>query len=273
MEPTQFLPLSEEEMHAWVDGKVAPTELAALRERLALDSVATAKVHAWQQQREALRGLYLPILDEPLPPSLLSAAQNTDSRQSALRAWSRWGGMAASVLIAFGLGWLSHWQLDGLQTPQGQGFSKSGNVKDFVKQAALAYAVYTPEQRHPVEVTAAQQEHLVQWLSKRLGKPLKIPNLGALGFELVGGRLLPGDGGARAQFMFQNTTGARITLYLGAVQAQTPKLDAKETAFSFSAEGAVPGFYWVDQGFGYALSGTMGRDELLKLAELVYQQL
>ena len=43
--------------------------------------------------------------------------------------------------------------------------------------ALVAYAVYAPEVRHPVEVAATQQEHLVQWLSKRLGRPLKVPDL------------------------------------------------------------------------------------------------
>ena len=38
-------------------------------------------------------------------------------------------------------------------------------------------------------------------------------------------------------------------------------------------EGTVPAFYWVDQGFGYALSGKLERAQLLKLAEVVYRQL
>ncbi|MGH8832077.1 MAG: anti-sigma factor family protein, partial [Polaromonas sp.] len=46
-----------------------------------------------------------------------------------------------------------------------------------------------------------------------------------------------------------------------------------DTAFRYSSDGPVPGFYWVDQGFGYAMSGPVSRDELMKLAELVYQQL
>ena len=75
---------------------------------------------------------------------------------------------------------------------------------EFVRQAAGVHAVYQPEQRHPVEVGAARQDHLVQWLSKRLGRPLKVPVLSTQGFELVGGRLLPGDASARAQFMYQN---------------------------------------------------------------------
>ena len=59
-----------------------------------------------------------------------------------------------------------------------------GPARHFAQQAAVAHAVFQPEVRHPVEVTAAQQEHLVQWLSKRLGRPLKVPVLSAQGYEL-----------------------------------------------------------------------------------------
>ena len=135
----------------------------------------------------------------------------------------------------------------------------------------------------------AQQAHLVQWLSKRLGRPLKVPLLTAQGYELVGGRLLPGDTGARAQFMYQNGAGERVTLYLGALApaaAAKPSRSAgpagpttpptpqpADTAFRFTQEGPVPGFYWMDQGFGYALSGQLSRPALQVLATAVYQQL
>jgi anti-sigma factor RsiW len=115
----------------------------------------------------------------------------------------------------------------------------------------------------------------VQWLSKRLGKPLKVPDLTAQGFELIGGRLLPGDTGARAQFMFQNAAGGRVTLYLGTLEApeKTGALSSKETAFRYEPQAGVPSFYWVDQGFGYALAGQLPRDALMKLAQAVYKQL
>jgi anti-sigma factor RsiW len=145
-------------------------------------------------------------------------------------------------------------------------------VAAFARQAVAAHVVYMPEVRHPVEVEAAQQQHLVQWLSKRLNRPLKIPNLAPAGFELVGGRLLPGDAGARAQFMYQNAAGERVTLYVGAIEGVAGK-GMDETAFRYTAEAGVASFYWVDQGFGYALSGKLPRQGLLVLAEAVYRQL
>jgi anti-sigma factor RsiW len=35
----------------------------------------------------------------------------------------------------------------------------------------------------------------------------------------------------------------------------------------------VPGFYWVDQGFGYAIAGKLSRPALQELATAVYRQL
>lgn len=219
---------------------------------------------------DALKALHRNVLDEPIPPTLHAAAVAAARVHERTTAWWRWGGMAASVLLAFGMGWTLHgqWPLDGKRDATLAG--QTPEVR-FAKQAQLAHVVYSPEVKHPVEVAAEQQDHLVQWLSKRLGRPLKVPQLHQEGFDLVGGRLLPGDDGARAQFMFQNAGGERLTLYIGAVTS--PQTKQNETAFSYADQGAVPAFYWVDQGFGYALSGKLERAQLLKLAEVVYRQL
>lgn len=270
-----------DQINGLVDSQLSAHAQAEATARLADDPQALETLHNWQAQREALRALHRPLLDEPIPDTLLAAARRGQQGRQQLDQWWRWGGMAAAVTLAFGVGWLSHGQIGG-ESAQHMALGKA-SAQTFIHQASLAYAVYSPEVRHPVEVTAAQQDHLVQWLSKRVGKPLKIPVLAAQGYELVGGRLLPGDDGARAQFMFQNAEGLRLTLYLGAVGSSpakpaaaasaSPKADSRETAFRYSADGPVASFYWVDQGFGYALSGAVSRDELMKLAQLVYQQL
>ena len=138
----------------------------------------------------------------------------------------------------------------------------------FAHQAAIAHAVYSPEVRHAVEVGADQEAHLVSWLSKRLGGSLKVPQLTSLGYQLVGGRLLPGNRGPIAQFMFQDGNGQRLTLYL-----RNRAGDTKETAFRYAQERGVSVFYWLDGTFGYALSGEIEKAELLRVAKVVYQQL
>ena len=266
-EDTPLLP-GEAELHAYVDGRLDAAGRAAVEGRLAVDPDAAERVRAWREQRALLRALHADVRDEAIPEHLLHAAEQLHHRSTRFAQWQRWGGMAASVLLAFALGWAGHvqWQANGF------GAGNARGTVAFAHQAAVAHVVYMPEVRHPVEVEAAQQQHLVQWLSKRLNRPLKVPNLAANGYELVGGRLLPGDGGARAQFMFQNAAGERVTLYIGAVDGAKQR-GMEETAFRYATEGSVSTFYWVDQGFGYALSGRLPRQGLLALADAVYKQL
>jgi anti-sigma factor RsiW len=220
----------------------------------------------------ALHALHRDVLAQPVPPVLLAAALRVQDLQQQTGHRRQWLAMAAAVLLAFGLGWSSHGVLPGLGGSSAT-LSKSRVEHEFVRQAGFAHAVYLPEKRHPVEVLAAEQEHLVQWLSKRLGRPLKIPNLELQGFALVGGRLLPGESGARAQFMFQNAQGQRITLYLGALDPAASTAELQATQFRFEPDAAVPSFYWAEQGFGYALSGQVDRATLMALANSVYSQI
>ncbi len=281
MDRTNPQPLTEGDIHAFVDEQLAPDALTALHRRLAHDPAAQATSAQWQQQRDALRRLHQHILDEPVPAPLMAAAQQTAAAQQDIHQWWRWGGMAAGVVLAFGVGWFSHtaWLGEGQVQAHSPILARAGGAPEFARQASFAHAVYAPEIRHPVEVGASEQAHLVQWLSKRVGKALKVPHLQAQGYELVGGRLLPGEAGARAQFMFQNAAGTRITLYLGAVDKTAAGAgagagaDTRETGFQFRADGPVPSFYWIDQGFGYALAGPVPREDLMKLAEAVYSQL
>ena len=94
------------------------------------------------------------------------------------------------------------------------------------------------------------------------------------GYELVGGRLLPGESGAVAQFMYQDAKGKRLTLYVSRLAAEN-----RDTAFRFSQEEKVAVFYWIDGRFGYALSGELpkpraarGRDLGVSPAESVVPQ-
>ena len=157
---------------------------------------------------------------------------------------------------------MAGWQL------HAQTAEKRAEAVSWPRRAAIAHVVYSPEVRHPVEVGAEQEAHLVAWLSKRLGAPLKVPYLGAQGYQLVGGRLLPGERGPVAQFMYQESKGRRLTLYVRVNAEQSA-----ETAFRFARERGVGVFYWIDRKLGYALSGDIEKDELLRVATAVYRQL
>lgn len=107
------------------------------------------------------------------------------------------------------------------------------------------------------------------WLSKRLGMNLKAAKLDAVGFTLMGGRLLPGTQRPVAQFMYEDKMGHRLTLYI-----KTQEMGYEQNAaFQFAQEDEVNSFYWIGNGTGYVLSGNMDRADLLKVAVAVYTQL
>ncbi|TSA13332.1 MAG: anti-sigma factor [Betaproteobacteria bacterium] len=243
--------LSETDLHAYVDGQLDDARRVQVEAHLAHDAAATERVHLWRAQNEALRAIYNAVLNEPVPQRLVAA------RPSRGR-WPQYALAAGVVGLAFGLGWMSHaYRSD-----------RFAEAMALPRRAAVAYAVYAPEVRHPVEVGAEQQDHLVKWLSKRLGNELKVPLLTQQGFDLVGGRLLPDTKGPGAQLMYQDKKGQRITLYVSLRSAEP-----RDTAFRFSQEGEVAVFYWIDGKLGYALSGEMDRASLLAVASVVYRQL
>ena len=84
-----------------------------------------------------------------------------------------------------------------------------------------------------------------------------------------GGRLLPGENGPVALFMYQSQNGRRLTLYV-----RTEASRNRETAFRYARENNVGVFYWIDREVGYACaSADLSKDELLRIANLVYKQL
>lgn len=243
--------IAEFDLHAYADGQLDEARRLQIEAHLAHDAGAAENVRAWHEQGEALRALYNPVLNEPVPQRMLAA-------RAPRPRWPYFALAAGALGLSFGLGWImrAH-QVD-----------RSAQIAALPHSAAIAYAVYAPEVRHPVEVAADQQDHLVKWLSKRLGRELKVPVLTQQGFDLVGGRLLPGGKGPVAQFMYQDSKGQRITLYVSRRDAEP-----RDTAFRFSQEDKIAVFYWIDGTLGYALSAEMDRARLLTVATVVYRQL
>jgi anti-sigma factor RsiW len=190
--------------------------------------------------------------------------------------WQRWAAAFAVFLLGGAVGAGLMWRLQ-LELPA---LARAGEPA-WVKRAAVAHTVYVPEVRHAVEVKA-QEEHLSRWLTRRLTVPVKLFDLRAQGFELVGGRLLPDAAGPSAQLMYQALpdTGAtgtdakplRVTVYLRKPDNNTP------AAFRYERQGELGLFYWVEGASadggacGYALVGALPRDKLLALAEAIFKQ-
>ncbi|RTZ66886.1 MAG: hypothetical protein DSZ29_02200 [Aquificaceae bacterium] len=248
--------IQEHELHAYVDNQLDDERVKAVEKWLKNNPHDAQKVFDWQGQNIAINKYFDDEKYQQIPHQFDVKKLSQQNRRYQFQ-------LAASVMMMLftGLiGWFSHayYQSESIQIAENY---------NFVSPAVSAYKVYSVDIKHPVEISADKEKHLVKWLSNRLGKPLSTPQLSSLGYQLVGGRLLAVKQGPAAQFMFENKAGKRITLFI----SNNPSLQT--ASFHFTEEQQVKSFYWVDKNLSYALSGDISRQELLALSHLVYQQL
>jgi anti-sigma factor RsiW len=251
-------PIEEADLHAYVDDRLDVQRRRAVEAHLAADAETRAKVAAWREQVRLLGALYDPALDEAVPSRLTEVIAEARGRTARPSRW--WQAAAAVVLLAMGAagGWFgAHW----FEPPP------TRREVALTREAVLAHRVFVVEKRHPVEVAANERDHLVTWLSRRMGAKVSAPDLSAIGWNLVGGRLLSAIDGPACQLMYEDRAGRRITVYM------TRNPNNRETAFLFRTDGPVRSFYWLDGPLGYAISGEIDRAELMPLAKAIYDNL
>jgi len=219
------------------------------------DAALAARLADWDREDAALRALYAPVVDEPLPARLL--APLAEARRRSPRATPPFWRIAAAVAL-LALGFAAGWG--------GALLTQAPPAPTLAQAAMTSFATYSVETRHPVEVGAEDEAHLVQWLSKRLGTPFRPPNLSQDGFRLIGGRLLPGRASPAALLMYEDDLGRRLALYL------TRSADG-ESDLAFAEEPGRQAFWWIEGDLGCALVGDLPRDTLRRLAIAAYHDL
>lgn len=254
--------LTEAELLDYSAGVLSPESMAALAARLAQDPAGQATLAEWQRQDAAIEALYQPVLHEPVPNRLTNVirrAEDADATQRAGRSSGRLRLVAAALtalVLGGGAGWLAH-----------DFTAPAAGAVALADDAMRAYDTFVVEVKHPVEVAASEADHLNAWMSKRLGHETRPPDFASAGFVLMGGRIVPSETGTAALYMYENTEGQRITLYIA------PRGASKTTAFQFAEMGATQTFYWTDRDLSYAVVGTVPRDVLRAIAVDAYDQL
>lgn len=232
------------DIHRYLDGEMSREEVLDFGRRMERDEALAIQVAGMMQDMEVLRAAI------PTP-----SEAHLDRLMSRRAAHPIWGQLAAAfVLLAVGFG--------GGMMMRGSG-AVPDMASDMLAEASAAHALYSVEVVHPVEVPASERDHLKSWLSNRLGAEVRIPDLTGAGLSLVGGRLLPFEQGAAAQFMYEDAEGTRVTLYL------TPAQTRGASTLRYGQKDAVSAAYWQDGLWHYALVGPMGRDGLTALAQSV----
>ena len=79
--------MTEDDLHAYVDNALTPAQRARVEAHLATCPEDALRVRAWSAQKQDLKSLFAPVLDEPLPDALhvltvqpLASAVNPEKR-------------------------------------------------------------------------------------------------------------------------------------------------------------------------------------------------
>jgi anti-sigma factor RsiW len=256
MNPEQF---TERDIHLALDGELPPERMPEFARWLEANPEMKLRSARFGADRDRLRTALGPVAYEPVPAKLSAAIFGGGRDAFRLSPWWR-GATAAALLAIGGAGGFAAAQFSSATTPQ-------QTVAPVAERAVAAHRIYAAEKLHVVEVGADQKDHLVGWLSKRVGTPLDAPDLSGEGFTLVGGRLLPSGEKVAAQFMYQDASGNRISLYVTPAQGQS------ETGFRLLEHGDARAFYWLDGGFGYAIAGAVPEAVMQRTAAAAYRQL
>ncbi|TCN29762.1 anti-sigma factor family protein [Sinorhizobium americanum] len=260
----EFNTVSEDELHAYVDGQISKPERRRIEAWLERHPDRAQEVREWQAQAAALQHHFA------------SYARDSEGDRALVSARrGRGHGVASApapvlLRIAAGLLIFAAGALTGFYAPaivSGDRLPEAAENPDSLpRQAQSAFLVYASEVRHPVEVGSDQEAHLATWLGKRLDYGLKIPDLTAFGFSLVGGRLIPVNGTAGALLMYEDGSRQRLTVLLGR------NSDNRETSFRIASQGDLETFYWIDGEIGYAVTGEVPRSLLQRVADACYRQ-
>ena len=250
-------PIDPDELVAYVDGELDARRRRDIEQLARQDAALARRIQALREQTLKLRQAFDPMLDEAVPARLLRAAR------SRRPPWAQAAMLAGALALGAAAGSLATRLAPAPSTLLAQ--VAPDPVGHFVRQAQLAYSVYTPDPKRPVEVR--QRSALVTWLSRRMGRDIAAPQQLPYGLQLIGGRLLPGaPRHPAALLMYQDARGRRVTVYLRAMADPTAT-----TEFRIVAEGSVTTLYWIDRDWGYALSGELPRAQLLRVSRALYR--
>ena len=253
--------VDQSDLHAYADGQLPPDKTEAMSFHLAHHAGDMAAVSAWVAQNRALRDLFDPTLDEPLPRRLAVAWLD---RRVAVERMGRPSGLAivaaASLVLGVALGAGAAWLFLDQSSPPSSG---QRSIPGMVDEAVSAHTVFAGDEVRPVELGAADAAVLEAWFARRLGAPVEIPDLSGSGFTLLGGRLVSGPDGASAVVLYRTPADAKLSIVVSRAPAQA------DSELAVRRSGSLLTAWWVRNGTGFAVTASLPEPVIVAVAQQV----
>jgi anti-sigma factor RsiW len=268
-------PVSEAELHGFVDGDIDRGRREAVEAFLAASPEDAARVETWRRQNETIRAAFAPVATGPLPWSLPLApnaarvvamgpgagghAEASGSRAWRELAWLIGLSFASGALLAASAAYLAGFvNAPEAAPPSSEAPTPAVTNETFVTRAMSALRAFEP----PPAVRLSPNS---DGPGQDTAAPI-LPNLPVEGLKLAGVRTMPGEQGQMSCLVYARPDAANIALCVE--KAGDPGESVARTAGNFPSAA----IYWRQRGANYALVGALPEAGLRSLAGAVHAQ-
>ncbi len=239
-------PIGEDDLHAFIDGVLDPSRMAAVQAFLAARPDEAARLRAIAAQRDALRAALAFKEAEPIPARLRIGHLRAARRRTT---WAR-GRVAVAAMLILAVGAGLGWGLRGSFGPQ---LAVIERTQPFPPDVAPA-----PVARIEASVRTAD---IGAWLRRETGQVVPVPDLTDFGFALDGAMVLPGAEGAAAMLRFVDADGTVLSVW----RRPSPDPVSRRMRCTDEPGGAVT-YSWSDGRHLHLVTAPLPRERLRPIA-------
>lgn len=262
---------------AYLDGALPTGERAELEALIARDPAVAAEVEALRGVDALMARGFQDMLDRPLPLHLARAieaepqgaepqgAGPAAAESGVVAAFPRrmsWLSAVAASLVLVGIGAAGGMLVTRALAP---GVEVVTARPGWLDDVAEYHAIYARQERHLVEVPAAETPHLETWLADMTGVPFRAPDLTSMGLTFEGGRLLVAGGKPVAQLMYRDAKGGVVAVCFTA--GGDAAAGEGRTGFTDRRIGAFDMVTWKSRDAAFVVIGDADRPDLRAIAE------
>jgi anti-sigma factor RsiW len=232
--------ISDEDLHAYIDGALDEDRALAVRNALAGNAALAERAALFLADKAMLKAVYAPLAERPLPPEWIALA-----RQRPRMRWRLAGAIAAAVLIVAGgsLVWQHYSPL---------------NNGDVVEAALDARDGTRAPERHIALGDIVQAHRYDATLRQTVASNVHIPDLSRMGYRLSGLRLY----NRAAELLYQGPQGKLFTLYI--------RRSDGSARFDQFGHGSLRVCVWQDDQISTVMVGDISVAAMQRLAILTY---
>ena len=234
--------ISDEDLHAYVDGALAEERAILVRNALAANAALAERAALFAADKAMFKAVYAPLAERPLPPEWIARAQ----RKARPRLhWRLACAIAAALLVVAGtpLAWRYY-------AP-----ARSGDVVE----AALDVREGNPAGARPIAMDdGATARRYDAALRQTIASNVHIPDLSRLGYRLSGLRLYD----KAAEILYRGPQDRLFTLYVR-------RSDGAARFDQFERRG-LRVCIWQDDQISTVMAGDVSAAAMQRLATLSY---